>query len=43
MQLKSATRSIPAAQHIRMSREHQRFSPENQRAAILAYATRARI
>lgn len=29
---------IPAAQYIRMSTEHQRFSPDNQRAANMAYA-----
>lgn len=29
---------IPAAQYIRMSTEHQKFSPDNQRAANMAYA-----
>ncbi|MBO9581449.1 MAG: recombinase family protein [Sphingobium sp.] len=29
---------IPAAQYIRMSTEHQRFSPDSQRAANMAYA-----
>lgn len=29
---------IPAAQYIRMSTEHQRFSPDNQRACNMAYA-----
>lgn len=29
---------IPAAQYIRMSTEHQRYSPDNQRAAIALYA-----
>jgi DNA invertase Pin-like site-specific DNA recombinase len=31
---------IPAAQYIRMSTEHQRFSPDSQRAANLAYAAK---
>ena len=35
---KTANAFIPAAQYIRMSTEHQRFSPDNQRAANLAYA-----
>lgn len=30
--------AIPAAQYIRMSTEHQRFSPDNQKTAIAAYA-----
>jgi len=29
---------IPAAQYIRMSTEHQRFSPDNQKAVMAAYA-----
>lgn len=29
---------VRAAQYIRMSREHQRYSPENQRATIASYA-----
>jgi DNA invertase Pin-like site-specific DNA recombinase len=29
---------VPAAQYLRMSTEHQRYSPDNQRAAIAAYA-----
>jgi DNA invertase Pin-like site-specific DNA recombinase len=29
---------MPAAQYIRMSTEHQRYSPDNQRTAIAAYA-----
>jgi len=29
---------VPAAQYIRMSTEHQRYSPDNQRAAIAVYA-----
>lgn len=32
------TRLVPAAQYIRMSTEHQRYSPDNQRAAIAEYA-----
>jgi len=35
---KTPVRPIPAAQYIRMSTEHQRFSPDNQRAANMAYA-----
>lgn len=30
---------VPAAQYIRMSTEHQRYSPDNQRAAISTYAS----
>lgn len=33
-----ASGPIAAAQYIRMSTEHQRFSPENQKTAIAAYA-----
>lgn len=33
-----ASGPIAAAQYIRMSREHQRFSPESQRLAIAAFA-----
>lgn len=33
-----ASGPIAAAQYIRMSREHQRFSPENQKTAIAAFA-----
>lgn len=29
---------IPAAQYVRVSTEHQRHSPDNQRAAIAAFA-----
>src|SRR3546814_11231030 len=29
---------IPAAQYIRMSTEHQRYSPDNQKAAIASFA-----
>lgn len=36
----SACELVPAAQYIRMSTEHQRYSPDNQRAAIAAFATR---
>lgn len=35
---KNSRGPIPAAQYIRMSTEHQRFSPDNQRAANMAYA-----
>ena len=31
---------IPAAQYVRMSTEHQRYSTENQSDAILQYANR---
>lgn len=31
--------TVQAAQYIRMSTEHQRYSPDNQRAAIAAYAS----
>ena len=31
---------IPAAMYIRMSTEHQKYSPENQAAAIREYAER---
>jgi DNA invertase Pin-like site-specific DNA recombinase len=31
---------IPAAQYVRMSTEHQKYSPENQSASIAAYAHR---
>ncbi|QNO26711.1 recombinase family protein [Sphingopyxis sp. OPL5] len=33
-----AAAGIPAAQYIRMSTEHQRYSPDNQKAVIAAYA-----
>ena len=33
-----AGRLIPAAQYVRMSTDHQRYSTENQRDAIQAYA-----
>src|SRR3546814_3509559 len=29
---------VPAAQYIRMSTEHQRYSPDNQKAAIASFA-----
>ena len=32
--------SVPAAQYVRMSTEHQRYSTENQSDAILQYAVR---
>jgi DNA invertase Pin-like site-specific DNA recombinase len=35
-----ATERVPCAQYIRMSREHQRYSPLNQRQAIAEYAAR---
>ena len=39
MVLKDANVSgMPAAQYIRMSTEHQRYSPDNQRAAIASFA-----
>ncbi|MDB5583352.1 MAG: hypothetical protein JWR80_8528 [Bradyrhizobium sp.] len=40
MKKRNATRGgpIPAAQYIRMSTEHQRFSPDNQKAVMAAYA-----
>ena len=31
---------VPAAQYVRMSTEHQRYSTENQSDAILQYAVR---
>jgi DNA invertase Pin-like site-specific DNA recombinase len=31
---------VPAAQYVRMSAEHQRYSNENQSDAILQYAVR---
>src|ERR1700721_521765 len=34
----SATQPVPAAQYVRMSTEHQKYSLENQAEAILAYA-----
>ncbi|WP_177176040.1 recombinase family protein [Sphingopyxis sp. YR583] len=36
----SACELTPAAQYIRMSTEHQRYSPDNQRTAIAAFAAR---
>src|SRR5258708_5313279 len=33
-----STRSIRCAQYLRMSREHQKYSPANQSAAIARYA-----
>jgi hypothetical protein len=35
--------SVPAAQYVRMSTEHQRYSTENQSDAILQYAVTASI
>ncbi len=35
---RTPTGPVPVAQYIRMSTEHQRFSPDNQRVAIEAYA-----
>jgi hypothetical protein len=35
-----APEPVPAAQYVRMSTEHQRYSPENQSDAILQYAVR---
>ena len=34
----SGASAVPAAQYIRMSTEHQRYSPDSQRAAIAAFA-----
>ncbi len=34
-----ANGEMPVAQYLRMSTEHQRYSPENQQAAILEYAS----
>lgn len=34
----SGAAAVPAAQYIRMSTEHQRYSPDSQRAAIAAFA-----
>jgi DNA invertase Pin-like site-specific DNA recombinase len=40
-QMTLAGLAIPAAQYLRMSTDHQRYSFNNQSAAIEAYATRA--
>ena len=37
-QLAKAQKSLRAAQYVRMSTDHQKYSPENQRTAIAAYA-----
>jgi DNA invertase Pin-like site-specific DNA recombinase len=37
-QLGKAAKALRAAQYVRMSREMQRFSIQNQRAAVAAYA-----
>ena len=37
-QLPRSTKSISAAQYVRMSTDHQRYSIQNQAAAIAAYA-----
>jgi DNA invertase Pin-like site-specific DNA recombinase len=36
---KAGLRSVRGAQYVRMSTEHQRYSTENQAAAIQQYAT----
>src|SRR3546814_1126806 len=37
--IKADTDPVRAAQYIRMSTEHQRYSPDNQQTAIAAYAS----
>ncbi len=36
--LAKAQKALRAAEYIRMSTDHQKYSPENQRTAIAAYA-----
>jgi Resolvase, N terminal domain len=36
--LPKSQKGIRAAQYVRMSTDHQKYSPKNQRAAIAAYA-----
>ena len=36
-------RAVRAAQYVRMSTEHQKYSTENQAEAIAAYAARPRV